>query len=65
MKERAANEILRSPRPAPVWSPPEQGWLKLNVDASFIEAIGQASKHGCSGKESPRSRCGLGMACTL
>lgn len=41
MKEMAAKDVLRSSKSAPVWNP--LGWLKLNADASFIEATGQAS----------------------
>jgi hypothetical protein len=37
-KELTANEIARSSRPVATWNPPDQGWLKLNVDASFIDA---------------------------
>lgn len=25
------------------WQSPDSGWIKINVDASFIEAAGQAS----------------------
>ncbi|CAN6163831.1 unnamed protein product [Urochloa humidicola] len=32
--------IVKSPRP---WFPPDLGWLKVNVDGSFVEATGQAS----------------------
>ena len=28
---------------ARAWVPPEEGWLKVNVDGSFVEATGEAS----------------------
>jgi ribonuclease HI len=37
----AANEIARTSQPVATWIPPDQGWLKLNVNASFIVATGQ------------------------
>jgi ribonuclease HI len=43
-KELAANEIARTSWPVATWIPPDQGWLKLNVDTSFIDATG----HTCT-----------------
>lgn len=39
-KKLATNEIARASLSVANWNPLEQGWLKLNVDASFIDAIG-------------------------
>lgn len=41
--KKVNNETPKKLMPKLMWQPPEDGWIKINVDGSFVEATGQAS----------------------
>jgi len=37
---------LEKQTPKLLWRPPEEGWIKINVDGSYVKAMGEASVGG-------------------
>jgi hypothetical protein len=41
--KKVNNKTPKKLMPKLMWQPPEDGWIKINVDGSFVEATAQAS----------------------